>query len=115
MPVDRRPPDLPALFSALVAKGVAFVVTGSTAALLHGVELVPGDLDITPALDARNLARLAAALESIQARPDPNAPFGDWQVGPDAERHWVQREPRPGEREARLTWRPDPSTPASFG
>jgi hypothetical protein len=114
MPVDRRPPDLPAMFRVLVAHDVAFVVTGSTAALLHGIELVPGDLDITPALDPPNLARLAAALEAIQARPDPDGQFGDWQVGPDGERRWVQRDARPGEREARLTWRPDASAPASF-
>jgi hypothetical protein len=87
---------------------------GTTAALLYGVELVPGDLDITPVLDAPNLARLAAALEEIQALQDPDGPFGEWQVGPDGERHWVQREPRPGEREARLTWRPNAAAPASF-
>jgi hypothetical protein len=114
MSVDRRPPDLAALFRVLAAHHVALVVTGSTAALLHGVELAPGDLDITPALDAPNLARLAAALQEIQARPDPDGPFGEWQVGPDGERRWVQREPRPGEREARQAWRPDASAPASF-
>lgn len=114
MSVDRRPPELPALFRALSEHDVAFVVTGSTAALLHGVELAPGDLDITPALDAPNLARLAVALEAIHAHPDPDGPFGAWQVGADRERRWVEREPRAGEREARLTWRPDASNPTSF-
>ncbi len=114
MPVDRRPPDLPALFRLLAGHGVEFVVTGSTAALLLGVELTPGDLDITPALDVANLTRLAAALASIEARPDQDGPFGDWRIGPDGERHWVQREPQPGERERRMAWAPDPEEPSTF-
>jgi hypothetical protein len=114
VPVERRPPDLPVLFRILAEYRVAYVVTGSTAALLHGVELTPGDLDITPALDAPNLMRLAAALEAIDARPDPDGPFGSWRTGPDGERRWVEREPRPGERETRLSWRADPADPSSF-
>jgi hypothetical protein len=114
MPTDRRPPDLPALFRVLAEHDVAFVVTGSTAALLHGLELAPGDLDITPALDAPNLTRLAAALAAIDARPDPDGPYGDWQASPDGEWRWVQREALPGERAARLEWQPDPADPATF-
>jgi len=112
--VARRSPDLPSLLEVLVAHSVAFVVIGSTAALLHGIELAPGDLDITPALDATNLARLAAALEGIEARPDPDGPFGEWQADTDGERRWVARDPRPGERDARLTWKPSATDPASF-
>lgn len=114
LPIERRPPDLPALFRILAEHNVAYVVTGSTAALLHGVELTPGDLDITPALDVANLTRLAAALAAVDARPDPDGPFGSWQADPDGERRWVERAPRPGEREARLRWRPDPADPSSF-
>jgi hypothetical protein len=114
MPIVRRPPDLPALVRALAEHEVAFVVTGSTAALLHGVDLTPGDLDITPARDVPNLTRLAEALAALEARPDPDGPFGDWQAGADGEQRWVQREPRAGEREARLDWRPDPADPTSF-
>lgn len=114
MPVDRRPPDLASLFRVLNTHDVAFVVTGSTAALLLGVDLEPGDLDITPALDAPNLTRLAAALGEIEAHPDPDGPFGDWQLDLDGERRWVQREPRPGEGNARLAWRPDASAPTTF-
>ena len=90
------------------------MVTGSTAALLYGVELTPGDLDITPALDPRNLGRLATALAAISASPDPDAPFGDWQIRPDGERRWVARDPRPGERDARRRWQPDPADPTTF-
>ena len=93
---------------------MTYVVTGSTAALLHGVRVTPGDLDITPALDAANLERLARACDAIDAHPDPDGPFGDWRPQPDGERGWVARDPRPGEREARAQWRPDPCDPATF-
>ena len=114
MRVERQPPHLPALFDVLAAHHVGYVVTGSTAALLHGVQLIPGDLDISPALDTENLARLAAALAEIDARPDPDGPFGDWHGQEDGEWRWIEREPMPGEREARLDWRPDPTEPKSF-
>lgn len=114
MTVERRAPDLPALVRVLGEGRVAYVVTGSTAALLHGVQLTPGDLDIVPAVDVPNLRRLAAALAAIDARPDPDGPIGAWQTGADGERRWIDREPSPGEREARRAWRPDPADPASF-
>jgi len=114
MPIDRRPPDLPALFELLADHDVAYVVTGSTAALLHGIELTPGDLDITPALDARNLARLAEALSAVEAHPNLDGPFGDWQPAPHGEWRWVERDPKPGERDARAAWSPDPADPGSF-
>ena len=69
----RQPPDVPALLGVLGDASVGYVVTGSAAAMLHGVPLVPGDLDITPALDVENLMRLAVVLESIEARQDPLA------------------------------------------
>jgi hypothetical protein len=103
--VPRRPPDVPALLRLLNEHGVHYVVTGSSAAMLHGVDLVPGDLDVTPALDRENLERLAALLEAIGARPDPEA-FGHW--GEDG--RWVRREPTPEE----LVARPDPAAPDSF-
>jgi len=114
MPLGRQPPDLTSLFGVLAAHHVAFVVTGSTAALLNGVELAPGDLDITLALDAENLARLALALAAIEARPDPDGPFGDWQPQADEERRWVQREAKSGERDARSAWQPDPDDPTTI-
>ena len=114
MPVDKQRPDLAALLSVLIAHDVRFVITGSTAAMLHGVELTPGDLDITPALDSDNLNRLALALESLGARLDADSPFGEWQSQPDGELCWIQRDARPGEREALLEWRPDPSDASTF-
>jgi hypothetical protein len=93
---------------------VRYVVTGSAAAMLHGVPLVPGDLDVTPALDPENLARLADVLAAIDARQDPDLPFGRWQAQPDGEQRWVQHEPTEAEIAARAAWRPDPDDPATF-
>ncbi|MEX2645828.1 MAG: hypothetical protein WD249_06155, partial [Gaiellaceae bacterium] len=103
--MPRRPPDVPALLRLLTEQGVRYVVTGSGAVMLHGVDLVPGDLDVTPALDRENLERLAALLGVIGARPDPEA-FGHW--GEDG--RWVRREPTPEE----LVSKPDPADPDSF-
>jgi hypothetical protein len=77
--------------------------------MLHGVDLEPGDLDVTPALDRENLGRLAAALRSLDARPDPDG-FGSWVTDPSGERRWVPREPRPDE----AAWQPDADDPRSF-
>jgi hypothetical protein len=110
----RRPPDVPSLLRALAEAEVEYVVTGSAAAMLHGVRLTPGDLDITPSLDADNLARLAHVLESIEARQDPDAPFGQWERGENGEQHWVETAATPEAVAARANWKPDPADPASF-
>ncbi len=110
----RQPPDITTLIRALHHAGVNYVVTGSAAAMLHGVSLVPGDLDITPALDVDNLTRLVGVLESIEARQDPTAPFGHWERGDDGEQHWVTTARTAGAVAARASWRPDPSNPTSF-
>jgi hypothetical protein len=57
---------------------------------------------------------VAEALEQIDARPDPEAPFGAWETQPDGERRWVQHEPTPEELAARAAWRPNSEDPASF-
>lgn len=110
----REPPDVTTLVRVLHDAGVNYVVTGSAAAMLHGVPLVPGDLDITPALDIDNLNRLVGVLEAIEARQDPTAPFGHWQRGDDGEQQWVTTAVTPEAVAARLGWRPDPAEPASF-
>ena len=103
-----------ALLAVLDAHGVLYVVTGSVAALLRGVHLEPGDLDVTPSLDGENLGRLTEALVDLGAHLDPEEPFGRWTMGEDGERHWVEFEPTPADRKARARWRPDPSDIASF-
>jgi hypothetical protein len=112
--LPRREPDVPGLLRLLNEHGVRYVVTGSGAAMLHGVDLVPGDLDVTPALDRENLERLAAVLRAIRARQAPDGPFGDWQTQPGGEQKWVQREATPEDVSARAAWQPDPANPASF-
>jgi hypothetical protein len=112
--VKRQPPDVDALLRLLNDHGVRYVVTGSAAAMLHGVALEPGDLDIRPARDEDNLGRLARVLEIIEARQAPDLPFGQWEMGADGEQRWVQREPTPEDIAARAAWRPDATDPASF-
>ena len=102
------------MLDVLDRHGVLYVVTGSVAALLHGVPLEPGDLDVTPALDRENLERLARALEELGARQHPDEPFGRWEADDDGERRWVQFEPTAADREERARWRPDPADVASF-
>lgn len=51
--VERTKPNVEALLDVLNEHGVEYVVTGSAAALLHGVALEPGDLDITLRLTTR--------------------------------------------------------------
>ncbi len=112
--MSREPPNVPLLLSLLNEHDVRYLVTGSAAAILHGVELEPGDLDITPALDHENLVRLASVLELIEARQNPDGKFGQWEIAADGEHRWVEREPTPQDIAARAAWQPDPADPASF-
>jgi hypothetical protein len=111
--MTREPPDVDALLAVLDRHDVRYVVTGSSAALLLGVVLRPGDLDVTPALDRENLDRLARALAELEASLDPAEPFGRWETI-DGEHTWVAFEPTDADREARTRWRPDPAVRESF-
>jgi hypothetical protein len=65
------------IFTALERHGVRYVVIGAVAAIAQGYPLNTGDLDVTPARDAGNLERLAAALVDLDARLRvPNDPAG---------------------------------------
>lgn len=68
--------DVGGILRTLQAANVHFVLTGSVAALAHGVPVQPGDLDIAPDLSADNLERLAGVLAGWDAKPnhDPNWP-----------------------------------------
>jgi len=61
-------PDLGRLLHVLDGHGVEYVVIGAQAAVIHGVPVVTEDLDVTPARDTANLARLAVALTELEAR-----------------------------------------------
>ena len=82
MIADPVPLDLERLLAALSRHAVQYVITGSVAALAHGVELSPGDLDIAPALTPQNLAALASFLAELGAKPK-HVPT--WQQGPSRE------------------------------
>jgi len=99
---DARPPQVEAILVVLRSHDVQFVVTGSVAALLHGVELDPGDLDIVPELTIGNLERLLGALKELEARPA--GPFGAWTAQPNGELKWITR---PTTQENIEAWVPD--------
>jgi hypothetical protein len=70
--------DLSRLLEALARHGVDYVVIGGVATQVHGHRRTTMDLDLTPASDPRNLGRLAAALDELEARPhDPDLPEGE--------------------------------------
>lgn len=74
--------DFEALLGALVEGEVEFVIVGGVAGTIHGSARLTMDIDIVPARDDANLARLAAALDPL----DPylrGAPAGlpfEWSV-----------------------------------
>jgi hypothetical protein len=78
MPPTQQPElDPGPIFAALERYGVRYVVIGAVAAIAQGYPLNTGDVDVTPARDAGNLERLAAALVELKARLRvPNDPSG---------------------------------------
>jgi hypothetical protein len=59
----------PSLILATLAEHrVEFVVVGGIAAILHGAPTVTSDADVCPSRDPKNLERLCAALEAMDAR-----------------------------------------------
>lgn len=64
-----RPLDLRELFRALAEHGVDYLVIGGVAAQVHGRRRTTKDLDVTPAPEAENYKRLAAALIALDAHP----------------------------------------------
>lgn len=65
---DVSPLDPERLVTTLARHGVRYVLIGAVAARLQGFPRMTADADITPARDAGNLARLAAALRELDAR-----------------------------------------------
>lgn len=112
--MERKRPDVEALLDILNDHGVDYVVTGSAAAMFHGVALEPGDLDITPALDHENLDRLRDVLEAIHARQYEDAGFGHWEATETGEHRWVKDQATPENVAARADWAPKPHDPATF-
>lgn len=70
MPADHRPGPLDAerILEALARHGADFVLVGGMAAQVHGNTRMTNDVDMIPAPDPPNLARLAEALRELDAR-----------------------------------------------
>lgn len=65
------------ILGALVDHGVAFILIGGMAAIVHGSPLPTEDVDVTPEASEANLGRLAAALRTLDARVrHPDIPDG---------------------------------------
>ncbi len=106
---EAAPPRIEEILRLLEAHSLRYVICGSVAARLHGVELVPGDLDIVPDTEPENLAKLVRVLEALEARPP--GPFGKWESLSNGEWKWIARETS---QEEVLAWRPDPDDIHSF-
>lgn len=65
---DAAPLDPERLIQTLGRHGVDYVLIGALAARLQGFPRLTADADITPARNAENLERLAAALRELDAR-----------------------------------------------
>ncbi len=70
MPADRHPQPLDAqrILDELARHEVDFVLVGGLAAQTHGNTRMTNDVDVIPAPDPDNLARLADALRALGAR-----------------------------------------------
>jgi hypothetical protein len=62
------PLDARAIFEALAAHDVQYVLIGGLAAAVHGSPLLTSDMDITPERASDNLARLSDALRELDAK-----------------------------------------------
>lgn len=111
---DNAPPDVPFLIEALEAHRVRYVVVGSVAAELYGVEVQPGDFDITPDLDRENLDRLAQVLIELEAALPETNEVGQWEIQPDGERRWISRVATQEDLRRRAAWTPDLADVSSF-
>ncbi len=62
------PLDAQRIFEELDRHGVDFVLVGGLAAQTHGNTRMTNDVDVIPAPEPKNLARLADALRALEAR-----------------------------------------------
>ncbi|MDN5790348.1 MAG: hypothetical protein L0H25_05710 [Micrococcales bacterium] len=60
--------DLSGLLAVFDRHGLAYVLIGGIAAVAHGSPFPTEDLDISPAVEPENLARLSAALTELDAK-----------------------------------------------
>jgi len=84
-----RSPDVGEMLRVLQRNQVRFVLVGSVAAAIYGVELQPGDLDVVPETNEANLESLITALREMEAQP--KGPFGEWTQLESGEKKWLSR------------------------
>lgn len=60
--------DIRGILEALAREGVEFLIIGGVAVGFHGYVRATKDVDVVPAPDPENLARLARALETLDAQ-----------------------------------------------
>jgi hypothetical protein len=65
---DQDLTDPERVFATLASHGVEYIVVGGLAVQVHGHVRMTNDLDLIPAPTPENLARLAAALNELDAR-----------------------------------------------
>lgn len=68
MSTDGEPFEPEPILQAFVDEGVTFVVVGGFAARVHGSTRPTSDVDVTPATDRENLARVVKALKKLDAK-----------------------------------------------
>jgi hypothetical protein len=88
---------------------VTFVLVGSVALQAYGLDVSPGDLDITPSVDTPNLRALSRVLRTLEAQLNPQGPVGRWERDVHGEAKWVSEPLTPEVKAARLAWAPKPS------
>jgi predicted nucleotidyltransferase len=69
--------DIHSLLAELVDEGVEFLVIGGVAVGFHGYVRATKDVDVVPAPDAENLARLARVLRRLDAEIEGAEEFED--------------------------------------
>ena len=97
-----RPPDIERLIRILQSSNVDYVLIGSVAAAVYGVDVRAGDLDIVPNTEQLNLERLINVLAEIEGRP--LGPFGEWRLLENREWKWIAHATTDQEL---ADWRPD--------
>ena len=74
------------IFAQLAGEAVEYVAVGAFALIAHGVIRATNDVDIIPATDEANLARLAGAIQALAGAPrgEPGTPVTGHLLSRDA-------------------------------
>jgi hypothetical protein len=72
--------DIQGILAALVEEDVEFLVIGGLAVGYHGYVRATKDVDVVPNPDPENLARLARALDGLDAHVEGVEEFGDQEL-----------------------------------